>query len=172
MTPIKQPHLLGSDPDPSVVWQAQASFSGFRGMSLDTILQSHRLCSFLFIHSVKRFWEPRARPWVSIHFFFSSQKRHVMLPSEILNNLDYSFTPTFPLANAKEPWQSRKLLRTGTLPGFLLHPSGSKEKQGWTLKQFLTHFRVPERQLCAWPPGDSPANSFCLNIFNLSLCVM
>lgn len=92
LTPVTQPPLLGGDPDPSVVWQAQASFSGFRGMSLDRILQSHGLCSFIFIHSVKRFWEPRARPWVSTHFFFfSSQKRQVMLPSEILHNLDYSF---------------------------------------------------------------------------------
>lgn len=39
--------------DPRAVQQAQARFSGFRGMSLDLIHQPYGLCSFIFIHSAK-----------------------------------------------------------------------------------------------------------------------
>lgn len=67
LTPLKQPSLLGSDHDPSAIWQAQTSFSGFRGMSLDLIHQPYGLCSFIFIHSAKRSWELRDGPWVCTH---------------------------------------------------------------------------------------------------------
>lgn len=47
-----------------------------------------------------------------------------MLPSEILNNSDYSFILTLPLANTKGALSGQKTLRAGTCFGFLIPLTG------------------------------------------------